>query len=599
MLARVPERGYWNNEDEKTSTGCGCWQAARHRDCSASGLIRWHHACGPGLGCGRPPGPGYSGSSGRLSRPRLQRSRLRASSRPRLQRLQRASLPAPAPAVSAAGVLPAPATAAPAGVSPGPGSSGGSGRPPGPGSSGGSGRPPGPGSRGSSGRLSRPRLPRLQRASLPAQAPAAVAPAASDLRLLPASSPESVERERVLALMDYGRANGADVQAWIASGQSVAELRQAVWNAQATETEAGRPATLASVVSIDPQEHKTLRGMADGLFVRAGLTGMPGLVHAGGEAVSDGGHFRGMTARELLAACMESSTGQRVPAHLVGDELIRVGLQSAQAQSSQYGGGDLQAAMRAMSGLAGQQGRTDFSELLEYSGNRVAVAGFMGASPQVINWRQWCSTSSSSDFRAKDYKLLGAPPYLAPVNDQGELPHADLPDAEEGSITTVRRGQVYGVSYETIVNDELGGVLMEIMQAGMGGQWSIQVDAIKLLTANSGLGVTVGGNTIFHSTRSNIGTAAALDADNLLADATLMVALKAIGNDEKPLGRRPDVLLVPWNLGRTASLLNGTEFERRTALSMEALTNQQLPTSYQLFRDRRGDRVPNRDKDAI
>ena len=191
---------------------------------------------------------------------------------------------------------------------------------------------------------------------------------------------------------------------------------------------------------------------------------------------------------------------------------------------------------------------------------------------------------SATDFRARDYKIRSARERLGAKRDGGVLPHSPLSDAVEASITTEIRGNRYSVSFETIVNDSLGGIFADIMDEGWNAAESVQYDAMQLLLANSGLGVTFGGSNLFTSARNNISTpAAAISAAALIADAGVMVAQKAQGSN-RPLARRPDVLLVPYDQGFTASALNGSEYERRMMVSMEQVSNTELPVSVSLFR---------------
>ena len=425
-------------------------------------------------------------------------------------------------------------------------------------------------------------------------------PPNEDLRILPADSPTAQQRSRINALLDFGRAHGIGVSAAIADGKTTADdlreeldrrtanLRRMRWN-QAASGEVELPMTLQPPHTPEGGDDgsRWMRAASDWLLESSGIGAETAGDHSDGSKPGDGGPCRGMTARDLLLACAARDKGGPLSTAISIDEQILTCLSAAaQQQSRLFARGDIAGLERAGAGLAGQQGKTDFATLLDYSGNRVAVAGFNGADMRVINWRRWCATGASTDFRPKDYKLLGAaPPRLPVVNDQGEVQHADLTDSEEASIQTRRRGLVYGVSYESIVNDELGGLMMQLMQAGRSGQLSIQLDCIDILTANSGLGDEGDGTAIFSAARNNIGTAAAITAEALIADANIIVQQQAIGQSDRKLGRRPDVLLVPWELGSMAAMLTGVGFEGRPVVPPGPLTNQAYPTAYGIVKE--------------
>ena len=240
--------------------------------------------------------------------------------------------------------------------------------------------------------------------------------------------------------------------------------------------------------------------------------------------------------------------------------------------------------LRAGSGYEGMQGLGAFGSLLQQTGDRVLVSGFNGVDPRLIHWREWCQVQSSTDFRARDYKIRSARERLQLLRDGGEVAHSPLTDAVESQITTDIRANRYSVSFRTIVNDSLGGIMADLMDEGFNAAESVQFAAMSILTANSGAGVTFKSSNLFTTARNNLQARSALTAANLIADAAAMVAQHAQGSDDRPLGRRPDVLLVPYDLGFTASALNGSEYERRMAVSMDMVSNTQLPESVSLFR---------------
>ena len=427
--------------------------------------------------------------------------------------------------------------------------------------------------------------PAAASAATPDPAPAAPAAAASPApaTLDPAVVARTAERERVMALQDYGRAYSVDVSAAISDGTSIADFRRAQHTAGVTRQD-GMPASLASAANTPGQSEpeRMIRAMSDGILIRqfgADLAAAGLGEHASGDKAGDGGGFAGLTAREVMYSLAQQS-GTPMP---YGNDGLQRAIEIASARGFGSGLDWQQQYLQAGSGYQGMQGLGMFGTLLQQTGDRVLVSGFNGVDPRLIHWREWCQVQSATDFRARDYKIRSARERLGAKRDGGVLPHSPLSDAVEASITTEIRGNRYSVSFETIVNDSLGGIFADIMDEGWNAAESVQYDAMQLLLDNSGLGVTFGGSNLFTSARNNIGTAAALSAEALIADAGVIVAQKAQGGN-RPLARRPDVLLVSYDQGFKASALNGSEYERRMMVTMEQVSNTELPMSVSLFR---------------
>ena len=399
-----------------------------------------------------------------------------------------------------------------------------------------------------------------------------------------AAQAQTAERERVMALQDFGRAYSVDVSAAISDGTSIADFRRAQHTAGVSRQD-GMPASLASAANTPGQSEpeRLIRAMSDGILIRqfgADLAAAGLGEHPGGDKAGDGGGFAGLTARELMYSLAQQS-GTPMP---YGNDGLQRAIEIASARGFGSGLDWQQQYLQAGSGYQGMQGLGMFGNLLQQTGDRVLVSGFNGVDPRLIHWREWCQVQSATDFRARDYKIRSARERLGAKRDGGVLPHSPLSDAVEASITTEIRGNRYSVSFETIVNDSLGGIFADIQDEGWNAAESVQYDAMQMLLANSGLGVTFGGSNLFTNARNNISSpAAAISAAALIADAGVMVAQTAQGSN-RPLARRPDVLLVPYDQGFTASALNGSEYERRMMVSMELVSNTELPVSVSLFR---------------
>lgn len=85
------------------------------------------------------------------------------------------------------------------------------------------------------------------------------------------------------------------------------------------------------------------------------------------------------------------------------------------------------------------------------------------------------------------------------------------------------------------------------------------------LALNSGAGPNLlDGNPLFHSSRNNITTGAALSVEAIELDRVAMASQRDVGANDF-LDLRPQVLLVPISLGGRAREINGAEYNDETS----------------------------------
>jgi len=204
------------------------------------------------------------------------------------------------------------------------------------------------------------------------------------------------------------------------------------------------------------------------------------------------------------------------------------------------------------------QTTSDFSVLLENAMHKAMQASYSTA-PDT--WSRFCAIGSVSDFRAHNRYRTGSLGNYGVVNEAGEYQNANIPDGEKSQISAEDRGMIINVTYQMIINDDVGAFVGLASDLGRAGARTIESLVYAALAENGGLGPNLlDGNPLFHASRNNIGAGSALTVDGIEADRVLMASQKDIsGNDF--LDIRPQVLLLPIGLGGTARVINDAQYD--------------------------------------
>lgn len=204
------------------------------------------------------------------------------------------------------------------------------------------------------------------------------------------------------------------------------------------------------------------------------------------------------------------------------------------------------------------QSTSDFPVLLEEAMHKSLLTAYREA-PDT--WSRFCRTGSVSDFRAHNRYRTGSIGNYNVVNENGEYENIALPDGEKSLIQVVDRGAIINMTYQMIVNDDLGAFVGLASDLGRAGRRTIEAAAYAALAENGGLGPTMlDGNPLFDASHNNIGTGAALSVASIEADRVLMASqMDVSGNDFLDL--RPSVLLIPLGLGGQARVINDTQYD--------------------------------------
>ena len=171
----------------------------------------------------------------------------------------------------------------------------------------------------------------------------------------------------------------------------------------------------------------------------------------------------------------------------------------------------------------------------------------------------------SNDFRPQDHIYMGATPDLTTRLEAGDFIRAKVPNPEKGQTQVQELGHVIVIDRVTIVNDDLGILMRNAANNGIAALRTQENLCYNLLKENSGLGPTLGSNSLFHSTRSNINaTGTGITAAGFTADRVVMAKQKTVG-DIDFAGLRADTLVVPIELEPPSRVLRDNEKEYGTA----------------------------------
>lgn len=189
--------------------------------------------------------------------------------------------------------------------------------------------------------------------------------------------------------------------------------------------------------------------------------------------------------------------------------------------------------------LGGLHTTSDFPLILGDFVNREMRTRYNSA-PSAV--RQVAKQSSSRDFRAKHKLMLGGFSDLEKVNEAGEFKSGTINEAGE-TYRLHRAGRILGVSYQAMVNDDLGaftGIPAEMSTSALSYQFDTLVNMILSNPAMSD------GNAVFSAAHGNITGAYAFNTLTLSAARTAMRRQKGLGG--MLIDVTPRYLLVPPEL---------------------------------------------------
>lgn len=360
----------------------------------------------------------------------------------------------------------------------------------------------------------------------------------------------AAERERMSGIRSIAKRSKLG-DAWasklIEAGTEVAEAQRAAFDAL-TEQETIIDGHVRIGAGDDARD-KYIRGAAAWLIER---TGKRALVEAakkrspelfGGIEFGGGGDFRGLSPKEIARDSLERQ-GVKTRGMAVMEMLGR---------AFTYRGGPYQTT-------------SDFANILENALHKLLLGSY---ATQETTWQRFCATDQVPDFRSSTRYRTGSVTSLPKIAEHGEYTTGNIPDAAKFAISTERHGEIFSLSREAIVNDDMGALANLAMEFGRAAARTIENDIYAQLALNSGLGPTMSdGNPFFHASHGNVGTGAAISVVSLDADRVLMRAQKdPSGRDF--LSLTPTKLVVPDSLAGTAAVINRSEYDPDTANKLQ------------------------------
>ncbi len=175
---------------------------------------------------------------------------------------------------------------------------------------------------------------------------------------------------------------------------------------------------------------------------------------------------------------------------------------------------------------AGMHSTSDFPIVLGNTVNRTLRAAY-AMYPQTF--KEFTKQSSNKDFREKTLAQIGdLTSKFKEIKEGGEYTYGTLGEAKE-SYKLAKYGQIIAITWETLINDDLGAFNRVPQSIGMKAA-QLESDLVwAIITGNPTMG---DGTALFHSSHGNLaGTGTAIDITNLSKAKAAMRKQKSLGGD--------------------------------------------------------------------
>ena len=223
------------------------------------------------------------------------------------------------------------------------------------------------------------------------------------------------------------------------------------------------------------------------------------------------------------------------------------------------------------------QTSSDFANILENVITKTLRAGYAGSSRTFTAWAR--QGESLPDFKQVSRAQIAGAPSLKRVLEGAEYEEGSIGDGAE-KYAVQKYGRIVHVSWETIVNDDLG-ALTRVPFAFGASAADLESDLVyAILTANAAM---ADGVALFHSTHGNLGTATALakalddtaTLDPIAEIRELMLLQK--GLEGRYITVRPKYLVVPPKLEQTALRICSAAFVAAKGIDINVLGSMLTP----------------------
>ena len=232
--------------------------------------------------------------------------------------------------------------------------------------------------------------------------------------------------------------------------------------------------------------------------------------------------FRGMSLREIARQCA-----------------IRAGVNVS--------GGPLE-----FVGAAFSHSTSDFPNILENVLGKVLLDAYTAWDP---TWNLWAAQGEVSDFKPNSRLKLGSFNNLSLVRESGEFKEFSIGEEKE-TIQAVTKGNIFAITRQAIINDDLGGFTRIASAMGRAAGRTVNADAYGVVTANA----MADGTALFHADHNNLAASgSALTVASLSEGKAAMRKQKFTAASDELLDIRAAYLVVPVALEDKARTLIASE----------------------------------------
>lgn len=161
-----------------------------------------------------------------------------------------------------------------------------------------------------------------------------------------------------------------------------------------------------------------------------------------------------------------------------------------------------------------------------------------GYETEPASHRAWVRAVPVADFRDQVRPILGSAPNLEKVVESGEYTYGSMSE-DSTKYRVDKYGKIVSLSWETLVNDNLGAFLRVQPALGLAARRKEADLVYALFAENAGAGPTMqDGVALFHATHANLAAAGAFDAALLGEGRTLLRKMTALGGGYMALAPR-------------------------------------------------------------
>lgn len=196
---------------------------------------------------------------------------------------------------------------------------------------------------------------------------------------------------------------------------------------------------------------------------------------------------------------------------------------------------------------------SSWPQVLGDSITRRAIALY--STPSLQSWRKVVSAMPPvSDFREQKRERVGGYGVLPTVNQGAPYQPLTSPTDEEAVYSVIKRGGTEDLTWEMIVNDDIGKVQMIPRNLGLAAAITLYRFVWDIVVTNAA--TSYDATALFHADHGNTATSAALSQTTLTAGRVAMRSQAAYGHSVNILSTVPKLLVVPNELEEIAFQLS-------------------------------------------